>query len=150
MSLKVEADALLDQMLAVYPIGYRPKIIWRKMPISAGKAYFDRGQIGLSTVLITDSLRLQDTLVHEFAHLLAFYRHGRAGTGHGHAWRQAMSDLGAKPEVYHQYPVERRRQERNLVYKCRKCGVAFSRARPLKRGFQYTHRNCGGVIVRGE
>jgi len=150
VTLRVEAEAILDQLLAVHPLGYRPQIVWRKMPVSAGKAYFLRGQIGLSTVLITDSLRLQDTLVHEFAHLLAYHRHGKAGTGHGQPWRQAMRDLGARPEVYHDYPVERRRMERNLSYKCRKCGVAFNRARPLKRGFKYTHIGCGGAIEPGE
>lgn len=147
MTLKHEAEELLDRLLEVYPLGYRPKIVWRKMSVSAGKAYFQKKQIGLSTALITDSLRLQDTLVHEFAHLLAYHRHGRSGTGHGAPWQQAMRDLGAKPEVYHDYPVERRRLERNLRFKCRACGEAFNRARPLKRGYKYKHIGCGGEIV---
>lgn len=144
--LRAEASLLLDEMTRVFPLGYQPKIIWKKMSISAGKAYFERGTISLSTVLITDRLRMQDTLVHEFAHLLSYARHGKKGVGHGEPWRQAMKDLGARPEVYHDYPVERRRQPRNLVYACSKCGESFTRVRPLKRGYKYSHRGCGGSI----
>lgn len=146
--LQAEARELLAQLLAVYPLGYEPKLVWKKMSVSAGKAYFQKGQISLSTVLITDRLRMQDTLVHEFAHLLAYARLGREGVGHGEPWRQAMKDLGARPEVYHDYPVERRRQERTLLYKCKKCGETFGRVKPLHRGYKYTHRGCGGELVK--
>lgn len=149
MTLANEAEALLAELIAVYPLKSEPKIVWRKMPVSAGKAYFERNLIVLSKVLITDRLRLQDTLVHEFAHLLAYARHGRRGIGHGQPWKDAMRDLGARPDVYHEYPVERRRQTRSLVFRCEKCGEAFTRARPLKAGYRYMHRGCGGQIKSG-
>lgn len=148
MTLKEEAEELLDTILAVHPLGYRPVIQWRKMRVSAGKAFMADGRIVLSTALITDRLRLQDTLVHEFAHLLAYARHGKLGGGHGQPWRQAMKDLGAEPSVYHDYPVDRRPREKNLKYRCRKCGAEFARVKPLKRGYAYAHRGCGGAIER--
>jgi len=151
LTLVEEAESLLNELVSVYPIQKgMPRIIWRKMSVSAGKAYFERNEIILSKVLITDRLRLQDTLVHEFAHLLAYHRHGRAGIGHGPPWRQAMKDLGAPPEVYHNYPVERRKRPRPYAFKCSKCGENFTRAKPLKSGYRYVHRGCGGYIKPGE
>ncbi|MEQ1933281.1 MAG: SprT-like domain-containing protein, partial [Fimbriimonadaceae bacterium] len=114
--------------------------------VSAGKAYFHKWEISLSSVLIVDDQRMRDTLIHEYAHLLAFDRHGRDGSGHGQAWRQAMHDLGAKPIVRHNYEVERRAMTRNLTYRCVKCGIEVYRVRPLKRGYTYFHRDCGGVL----
>ncbi len=58
-------------------------------------AYYRIGTIGLSRTVITNEQQLRDTLVHEYAHLLAYVRYGRKGVGHGPPWKQAMTDLGA-------------------------------------------------------
>jgi predicted SprT family Zn-dependent metalloprotease len=140
------AEELLEELSASFPLKQRPLLVWRRMPSSAGKAYYHLWQISLSSVLITDEERLKVTLTHEYAHLLAFERHGRTAGAHGPAWRQAMSDLGAPPIVCHNYEVERRVIARNLLYKCSVCGHEIPRVRPLKRGYIYTHQGCGGTI----
>ncbi|MEQ1821742.1 MAG: SprT-like domain-containing protein [Fimbriimonadaceae bacterium] len=144
--MKESAEELLSQLMISFPLSRRPVLVWKKMSSSAGKAYFHTWQISLSTVLIIDEERMKDTLVHEFAHLLAFERHGRRGAGHGQAWRQAMADLGAPATVRHTYEVVRRPVERKLIYKCTVCGTEIRRVQPLKRGYVYTHRGCGGSL----
>lgn len=114
------------------------------MRVAAGVAHYVNRRIVLSSLLLTDSERLRDTLIHEYAHLLAYERHGRAAANHGPAWQQAMADLGAKPEVRHPYAVERKPGK--LVYACSKCGSEVRRHRHLKRGYIYTHRDCGGRL----
>lgn len=109
-------------------------------------AYFRRRAIGLGAAVLTTPERLVDTLVHEYAHLLAFARHGRAGTGHGPAWRQAMADLGAEPTVRHAYEVARNGSRQRIVYRCVRCGAAIERRRRLPKGQTYVHARCGGGL----
>lgn len=140
------AGTLLASLCARFPLGYRPKLIWKNLRVTAGLAYFKTGEIALSRILITDEERLRSTLIHEYAHLLAVARHGRRATGHGPAWRHAMMDLGEQPTVRHCYPVERNRARQSVGYVCAKCGQTLVRSRRLPRRRKYVHAACGGPI----
>ena len=109
-------------------------------------AYFRRRAIGLGAAVLTTPERLLDTLVHEYAHLLAYARHGREGAGHGPAWRRAMADLGAEPRVRHAYEVARNAPRQRVVYRCVRCAVAFERRRRLPKNGAYVHAGCGGGL----
>lgn len=145
-ALKARAESLLDELMANHPIGPRPLIKWKAMRVSAGLAYYQEWAIGLSTRLITDEHRLELTLKHEYAHLMAVARHGRKGAGHGPPWRQAMIELGEDPKVRHDYPVERNRPKSAVRYRCDRCSEEFERSRKLPQGRVYRHVGCGGVI----
>lgn len=145
-ALKARAEALLDELCAKHPICPRPIIKWKSMRVSAGMAYYRDWAIGLSTQLITDEHRLELTLKHEYAHLMAVARHGRKGTGHSAPWRQAMIELGLDPKVRHDYPVERNKPRSAVMYRCDRCGEEFQRTRKLPSGRQYRHVGCGGVV----
>ncbi|MCB8932961.1 MAG: SprT-like domain-containing protein [Chthonomonadaceae bacterium] len=145
--MELTAEVLLAELCAVHPLGYSPRIEWKNLRVTAGAAYYTKGVIGLSRLLLTDEARLRSTLVHEFAHLLAISRHGRKAAGHGEAWRKAMRDLGAEPEVYHRYPETKRNQRRQQVtYACAKCKAVITRSRRLPRKGRYVHAGCGGAI----
>lgn len=137
---------VLEELLTRSPLRYRPRIEWRAFRTTAGMAYCERGVIGLNRSLLTDESRLRDTLTHEFAHLLAYERHGRRGLGHGTAWRTAMLELGAEPRVRHDMPCARNAQRQRVRYRCTRCWAEFSRARRLRTWVRYAHVPCGGWI----
>lgn len=145
-ALRARAEAMLDELVSRHPIGPRPLIKWKAMRVSAGMAYYGDWAIGLSTRLITDEERLEVTLKHEYAHLLAVARHGRKGAGHSAPWRQAMLELGLDPKVRHDFPVERNRPKSAVIYRCDRCAEQFQRSRKLPQARQYRHVGCGGVV----
>lgn len=140
------AETLLDDLLRRYPLPARPRLVWKNLRVSAGIAYARSNEIGLSRLLLTTADRLRDTLVHEYAHLLAAHRHGPQAAGHGPGWRAAMLELGAEPKVRHGYEVVRNEKRRQAVYCCVKCGATLVRSRRLPRGRRYSHTHCGGAI----
>lgn len=140
------AAAILTQLCARYPIGYEPEIRWKALRVTAGQANTREGWIGLSAFLLTDRQRLEDTLKHEYAHLLAVARHGPKAAGHGPEWKQAMLDLGLEPVVHHCYPVKRNAFRQEVAYVCTRCGSRIVRKRRLPRRRTYVHKGCGGVV----
>jgi SprT protein len=145
-SLGEHAERLLDDLCERFPMGYRPALLWKPLRVSAGIAYWTRGHIGLSLYLLDTAERLEVTLVHEYAHLLAVHRHGKAGAGHGPHWQQAMRDLGAEPIVRHRYDVVRNAERQEVEYSCVLCGVKLRRHRRLPRNRKYVHAGCGGSL----
>jgi predicted SprT family Zn-dependent metalloprotease len=140
------AEQTLDDLCRRFPLGYRPQLEWRNYRVTAGMAYYERRAIGLSARILTDEVRLVGTLIHEYAHLLAFARHGRKGIGHGEPWRQAMRDLGQEPQVRHTYPVQRNQRRSEALYCCDRCGEQIACRRRLPKRRIYMHVKCGGVI----
>ncbi len=145
--LTAYADHLLNQLCSDFPMGYRPQLLWKnRLRVTAGMAYTAEGKIALSSVLLDSREKLERTLKHEYAHLLAVARHGKRATGHGKHWRQAMLDLGEKPEVYHRYPAKRNQSRQRVGYVCDRCGVTVVRKRRLPKRRKYLHARCGGVV----
>lgn len=145
-ALASRAEELADELMKAHPLKERPIIVWRPFRVAAGKADFRANAIFLSAIVLTDLERLESTFKHEYAHLLAHQRHGRAGMNHGPAWRRAMADLGEKPDVYHRYDVERNASRQNVVYRCGTCGEEFGLKRRLNRRRRYFHASCGGAL----
>lgn len=145
--IQVRAQELLIQTCETHPMGYTPTLEWRRMPVTAGIAIYSKRTIALSAILMTDEQRLRTTLLHEYAHLLAFHRHGRKGAGHGPPWRQAMIELGLDPKVHHNYEVKRNKARQEVIYSCKKCGTEIVRKRRLTLRRRYYHVRCGGQIA---
>jgi len=145
-SLQAYATALLQRLMAAHPLPYQPKLEWRSYRVTAGMAYWKLGTIGLSRQVLQTEIQVRDTLIHEYAHLLAVARAGANAANHGPHWQQAMRDLGAPPVVRHTYEVTRNRPRQVTVYRCLKCGKEFERARRLPKRRRYQHANCGGGL----
>ncbi|MEI7985956.1 MAG: SprT-like domain-containing protein [Armatimonadota bacterium] len=143
----VAAELALNEALEKHPMSYIPILEWRRYSVTAGMAHYQHGMISLSAVVLKDPGHIRETLLHEYAHLLAFDRHGRKGAGHGKHWKQAMMDLGLEPKVHHHYEVVRNQSRQVVVYRCKKCGEKFSRKRQMTRSKRYFHRQCGGQIA---
>lgn len=146
MNLDSIARELLASLCASHPMGYTPRLEWRGYRVSAGMAYYQAGVIGLSRTVIRDEAQMRDTLVHEYAHLLAYVRNGKSAIGHGCHWQRAMRDLGAEPKVRHSYPVLRNSTRQQVGYLCQKCGAILVRSKRLPRKRRYIHTDCGGSI----
>ncbi|MFZ4507968.1 MAG: SprT-like domain-containing protein [Fimbriimonas sp.] len=144
--MQLLAEKLLEELMEAFPLGYTPEIQWKGLRVSAGIAYFKVGRIALSRTVLKNEAMVRDTLIHEYAHLLSYVRHGRAGAGHGRGWQQAMRDLGAEPKVHHTYEVERNMARQQVTYLCKKCGAKIIRSRRLAKNRVYVHARCGGTI----
>jgi len=142
------AEKLLAETLAKFPLERPVKLLWKNYRTTAGMADYREHAIYLSKNLLITPDRLRDTLLHEFAHLLAFQRHGRSGAGHGKPWKQAMADLGLEARVHHQYECKRNQVRNPHLYTCNKCGAIIPRRRRLRRFLVYFHVGCGGKIVK--
>lgn len=140
------AERRLDELAGRFLLP-RPTLEWRRYRTTAGMAHYDRWAISLSVIVLVEAERVEETLVHEFAHLLAFTRHGEAGRGHGPAWRTAMTELGHPPAAKHRYPCRRNRVRQVVVYRCLVCAALIRRARRLPRRRKFVHAGCGGEIA---
>ncbi|MBI1331499.1 MAG: SprT-like domain-containing protein [Armatimonadetes bacterium] len=146
-TIQTAADQALDEAQSKFPLPYTPMLEWRRYSVTAGMAHYQQGLISLSSIVLKDPDHVRETLLHEYAHLLAFARHGRRGAGHGKHWRQAMVDLGLEPKVHHHYEVVRNQSHQKVVYRCKRCGYTFDRKRRLPQRKRYFHRDCGGQIA---
>jgi len=144
--LNLRAQEVLDDLCARFPMGYRPRLTWKRLRVSAGIARYAEGEIVLSSTILASAEAMEDTLVHEYGHLLAVHRHGRRAAGHGRAWKEAMRDLGASGTVRHSYSVKRNARRQEVGYLCVKCGRVLIRSRKLPRGKRYAHAGCGGPL----
>jgi SprT protein len=145
-ALRGIAEERLKQLCEEFPLGYVPQLVWKGYRVTAGLAYYRTGVIGLSTRVLKDEQAVVDTLIHEYAHLLAVVRHGQRAAGHGPAWQRAMMDLGQEPRVRHSYEVERNIARQSVTYVCLRCGRSVVRHRRLPRRRRYVHANCGGDL----
>lgn len=107
-----------------------------RMRTTAGVAIASRWEVWLNPSLREISeAEVEKTLLHELAHLLAQYRHGRRRLApHGPEWRQACIDLGIPDEKRtHQLPFVGRRMKRRYRLHCPGCGESHSRVRRPRR-----------------
>ena len=140
------ANALLEELCLRFPLGYRPTLLWRPYRVTAGMAYYRARAIGLSIHVLQTEDAMRETLLHEYAHLLAVQRAGKKASGHGPVWCQAMRDLGLEPKVRHNYEVVRNVPRQKVTYQCVRCGAAILRSRRLPRRKKFVHASCGGDL----
>lgn len=161
VELKRRVDAKLTEMIATATRVFgadalqgmaRPRVVYEKRGRTAGTANYTTNTIDLNLPMLerhADEM-INDTLPHEYAHLLSYRIHGTAtGRGHGPAWKSVMVALGQAPERCHSMDTEGLEGVKNknkYVYRCR-CGKAITVGpvihRNVQRGRQYRSRCCG-------
>jgi SprT protein len=89
----------------------------------------------------------KETVIHETAHIIAFYKDGNAAC-HGSMWREAMLNCGVEPARTHS--VDRtgltRRQRRFILYDCpneTKCRIGARVFNRVRRGAGLSCKVCG-------
>jgi predicted SprT family Zn-dependent metalloprotease len=89
-----------------------------RLSASLARAYVERAEVRLALPML-DSLHLEEVLVHEVAHIVCFWRHGRTPP-HGRLWRELMVEAGEVPRATLRPrdvvlpPRRRRRRRRGL------------------------------------
>lgn len=83
-----------------------------------GRAHYSDGSIDINVdVLRLDAVQAKDTVAHEVAHVVAYWKHGAAGRGHGFHWREVARALGANPAATCSMPaLPKARRTRLYVY----------------------------------
>jgi len=135
-------DPLLEERSRMILSPFAPKLSdlvtvgWNfRMRTTAGIANAARWEVWLNPALRNISeIEVEKTLLHELAHLLAQYRHGRRRLSpHGPEWREACRDLGIPDEKRtHQLPFIGRRMKRRYLLRCPGCGEGHQRVRRPK------------------
>lgn len=103
-----------------------PTVTYELRGRTAGYAWYQENRIDLNAQLLikyTEDM-VNDTVPHEYAHLVSYQRYGNKGTGHGHYWQGVMWQLGLKPTRCHQYETTPARQTQKFKYVCA-CAKGF-------------------------
>lgn len=145
--LAARAQKTLAELARDFPLRAKATIEWRSLRVTAGLAIYGKNLIVLSRLVLKDEAAMLQTLRHEYAHLLAVEREGRAAARHGRAWRQAMRDLGEEPRVRHGFEVARNETRQRVTYRCLRCAALIPRARRLPIRRRYVHAQCGGDLA---
>lgn len=98
---------------------------------------------------------INDTVVHEWAHLAAHKKYGRYISAHGNEWKNTMRAVGVVPSRTHNYTVPEGvkvgKQTTKYAIVCNKCGEKMECGpkvfAKLNRGASYKHNRCGGTIA---
>lgn len=80
-----------------------------------------------------------NTIKHEIAHALAYEKYGRAGGGHGAAWREMCAVVGIKPERLN---YNAKRLEKRYIAICGHCGRQFQLDKRPSSRRRYNCRAC--------
>ncbi|MEO1857472.1 MAG: SprT-like domain-containing protein [Rubritalea sp.] len=135
-SILDDAMQLLEELSDV-AFASKVKVEWNsRMRSTAGRAFWPEARVELNPRLISISLvEVRRTLLHELAHLLAYYRCGRRRIApHGVEWQLACADLGIPGErATHSLPLPRQQQQKKWRYSCPRCGKGIERVRKMKR-----------------
>lgn len=131
-----------------------PKLRFDLRGRCAGQAIPGDWSIRLNTKLLGQhgQVFVDETVPHEWAHLLAYAIYGSRIRPHGSEWREIMRVLGCRPDVCHNYEVTPARQVRRHSYHCgcRSHELSSIRHRRVQAGQQYLCKNCGSVLKPGD
>lgn len=136
--------AMLDHGLSGWAFGFgRGRRTLGSTRVSAGSSV---GVIRVSRHLIAHGTpeQIDDTLLHEIAHAVAFRRHGRKAMNHGPLWRSVARDVGAVPRATCSTGLDLPAPYRLT---CRRCGATIELfRRPKYAPDRYRHKGCGGRL----
>lgn len=133
-----------------------PKVIFRDMGRTAGRAHYHENKITLSPTLLKENTEifLNTTIPHEIAHLITFQVFGV--TGHGPVWKRVMMSLGVKEikrcHSYDTSSVGQKRQKFVYVCSCNKFLFGVARHRKVQNDSAQYHcvKNKHRLTFSGE
>ncbi|MFN7172122.1 MAG: SprT-like domain-containing protein [Fimbriimonadaceae bacterium] len=136
----------LSSLTVAHPIRQTVTLEWRTYRVTAGRAHLKQSLITLSVNLCINEERVRGVLLHEYAHLMVYDRHGASVRPHGLEWKQAMKEMGEPPLVRHSFEVVRNTKRTVALYQCERCKTELALRKRLRRGVRYAHVNCGGKL----
>lgn len=127
------------------PVEFNPR-----MRTSAGRARIKHNIIELNPdILGRHPEHLEQTVAHEFAHLVAYALFGpRLGGGHGRGWKRTMGMMGHPADRTHNLSVDEKKVRKHKVKAMAKCGcrmfeIKTKRFNNMQNGAVYRCRCCG-------
>jgi SprT protein len=136
----------------LFTVNIDPTISYDLRGQSAGQANYRHNVIRLNRELLEKYAAdfIDQTVPHEFAHLVAYQVYGRRVKPHGNEWRSIMVAFGAEPSRTHRYEVSKTRRLRRYLYKCNCPGkeheLTSIRHNRIRRGAGYLCGQCNEVL----
>lgn len=133
---------------------------------AAGLAFGGEHRIAINRVLLAENPEpmLRDTVAHEFAHVLVWWRYLRAcrdsssrevqrPRGHGPEWKSAMREIfGVEPLRCHRFDTSNTgaRVQRRWAYRCgcRSHLITTAKHRRIESGASYVCSDCDWELTR--
>jgi SprT protein len=136
----------------LFEVKIDPTISYDLRGQSAGQANYRHNVIRLNRELLekytTDFI--DQTVPHEFAHLVAYRVYGSRIKPHGKEWKSVVLALGAEPVRTHSYEVSTTRRLKRFCYQC-DCPsslyeITSVRHNRILRGHMYLCKKCGSSL----
>ena len=147
-----KVEELRVKTLELFGMEIDPDISFDLRGMAAGQANCRENRIRLNRELLekytTDFI--EQTVPHEFAHLVAYRKFGGRIKPHGKEWRSVMIALGSEPRRTHNYRVSPARRCRRFLYQCNCAGKDYQltsiRHNRIKKGIRYFCPKCKGEL----
>ena len=133
----------------LYGIDIRPEVLFNLRGQAAGQANYRATRIRFNQELLRKYKAefINQTVPHEFAHLIAYQKFGRRIKPHGKEWKSVMIELGASPSRTHGFEASSARKLRRFLYQCNCEGSSYEltsiRHNRIQRGQMYICSKCG-------
>jgi SprT protein len=119
-----------------------------RLRTTAGRAWFAEGKVEFASKIYENNVEqfLEDTVPHEFAHIVANRVYG--STGHDNYWKQVVAALGSSSTRCHSYEVKSTKAK---TYKYR-CSCMIHEITPQRRSWMlrgkvYKCSRCGDFLI---
>jgi len=136
----------------LFEVKIDPTISYDLRGQSAGQANYRHNVIRLNRELLEKYTAdfIDQTVPHEFAHLVAYRVYGSRIKPHGKEWKSVVLALDAKPVRTHSYEVTPTRRLKRFRYQCdcpdSSYEITSVRHNRILRGHIYLCKKCGGSL----
>ena len=132
----------------LFNVSVEPETAYDLKGQAAGQANYRENRIRFNRDLLEKYTHefVNQTVPHEFAHLVAYRKFGRTIKPHGLEWKSVMIALGVEPERTHGFKVAPSRRLKRFVYRCECPDSAYEltsiRHNRIQRGGVYLCKKC--------
>ena len=132
----------------LFSISVRPEISYDLRGLAAGQANYRKNKIRFNRDLLEKYTRefVEQTVPHEFAHLVTYRKFGRRIKPHGLEWKSVMIAFGVKPARTHSFKVIPSRRLKRFLYRCECPDFSYEltsiRHNRVQRGNLYLCKKC--------
>ena len=137
---------------ALFGVRIEPVISFDLKGQAAGQANYRENKIRFNRQLLEKYAGefVDQTVPHEFAHLVAYQKFGRRIRPHGMEWKRVMEAFGVDPARTHSFNVAPTRRLKRFHYRCHCPGSDYQlssiRHNRVQRGGIYLCRKCGCAL----
>ena len=137
---------------ALFGVRIEPVISFDLKGQAAGQANYRENKIRFNRQLLEKYAGefVDQTVPHEFAHLVAYQKFGSRIRPHGAEWKRVMEAFGVDPARTHSFDVAPTRRLKRFHYRCHCPGSDYQlssiRHNRVQRGGIYLCRKCGCAL----